>query len=229
MSPAVNNMPNLSDEQLGCVFESFPLGVLLTDSGGKIKQLNSELEKQFGYSREELLDQPIETLLPESSQDAHPFFFKSYVIKPEKRSMGYGRELFGRRKNGSLFPVEIGLNPLGTSDGQVIIATVSDISYRRRLENNYKKIIAAAPFGMVIVNSKGKITLTNDILNQLLGYSTGELLGHNLESLLPQRYRSDHIGLREAYSQDPKARAMGPERDLTGLHKNGTEFTHGKC
>lgn len=212
------------DRWLRDVFEIFPLGILLTDVGGRIRQVNAELEKQFGYTSEELLGQPIEILLPESSRDGHPALRDAYLAGAEKRSMGYGRELFGRRKDGTHFPLEIGLNPFMTSGGEAVIATIADISHRIRLENNFKKIIAAAPFGMLMMNPQGEITLSNDHLNNLFGYGKDELVGRNLESLLPERYRGRHVGSREVYCQDPQPRAMGPDRDLTGRHKNGSEI-----
>jgi len=224
MEQKILNTPVQDDAWLKNVLEYFPLGVLLTDGSGKIKQANTELETQFGYTREELIGQPIELLLPETFQDAHPALRASYLTKPEKRNMGYGRELFGRRKDGSFFPIEIGLSPYNTLDGEAVIATIADISYRLRLENNFKNIIAAAPFGMLMMNHKGEITLTNDNLSNLFGYGSDELTGRKLESLLPQRYRSGHVGLRDAYRQNPQTRSMGPDRDLTGLHKNGTEI-----
>jgi PAS domain S-box-containing protein len=114
--------------------EAAPTGVLVVDATGRIVLVNRELERQFGYGREELVGQPVDRLLPEGLRELHAGHREAFTREPESRSMGAGRELVARRRDGSDLPVEIGLNPLTTPDGVFVLASVVDVTERRRME-----------------------------------------------------------------------------------------------
>lgn len=204
--------------------DAMPIGVLIVDQQGMITLVNRQLEQMFGYSRDTLIGKPLESLLPGEMRDLHRALRNKYLAQPTQRSMGQGLDLFGQRRNGESFPVEIGLNPIQTADGPAIVATVSDISQRRQLENTAKQLIEAAPCGMLMVDTDNRITLANRQLCDLFGYDHQELIGQPLDILLPERYRHEHGKHLAGYRDKPDNRAMGPGRDLTGLHRNGTEF-----
>ncbi|MGD2119875.1 MAG: PAS domain S-box protein [Chromatiales bacterium] len=206
------------------ILEAFPSGVVVCDAQGLIVHCNSELLRLFGYSEQELLGHSINILLPEEFQAQHSAHLRAYMANPQKRIMGIGRELSGRRKNGTSFPIEIGLNPVDTATGRQVLATVADISHRRQLERNFRNIVEAAPVGMLIVDTDGRITHSNKQLLDTFGYSQDELQGQALEILLPERHRSQHQNHRNSYLQNPTTRSMGDQNDLTGRHKSGTEI-----
>ena len=114
--------------------EANPSGTVLVDQHGCIVLVNAHVEELFGYPREELLGQPVEILVPERLQAAHPRHREGFVAAPETRAMGAGRELFARRRDGSEFPIEIGLNPIETPQGPLVLASVVDISARKAAE-----------------------------------------------------------------------------------------------
>ncbi len=128
------------EAHLRAAVESAPSGLLMTDADGRLVLVNREIERMFGYAREELLGQPIERLVPERMRGAHPAFRTGFRNDPRVRSMGAGRELFGVRKDGTEVPVEIGLTPLATEDGLYILAAVVDISERKRLEAEQRQL-----------------------------------------------------------------------------------------
>jgi len=206
------------------VLDGLPVGVVICDQNDKIIQHNTELSSLFGYEHQELIGKPIEILLPEESQQQHRAQFMAYMSNPEKKNMGMGREYLGRRKDGSIFPVEVGLNPVETPSGHIVIATVADISHRRSTEKNFQKIVDEAPIGMLLVDVDGTITHSNRQLVNIFGYTQTELLGNPLEILLPTRHREQHQQYRNGYQDKPTTRAMGIGRDLTGLHKSTTEI-----
>ena len=119
--------------------ESSLSGVLLVNDQGNIILVNSQVEKLFGYQREELVGQPVEILVPERFASQHPANRAKFLATPTTRAMGAGRELFARRKDGSEFPVEIGLNPIQTPGGVVVLATVVDISARKAAEEEARR------------------------------------------------------------------------------------------
>lgn len=205
------------------LLNAFPTGVVVCNPAGMIMLANAELHRLFGYADQALIGKPIEILLPMEHSPHHKAHIHAFFSNPTKRSMGTGRELFGRRYDGTTFPVEIGLNPIDTPVGKQVIATVTDISNRRRLEHNFAKIVEAAPVGMLIVDVHGNINHCNKQLLGIFGYQLDDLQGRPLETLLPERHRGKHHSYRNAYIEKPTVRAMGIERDLTGLHKNGTE------
>ena len=98
-------------------------GVLIVDAGGTIMLVNRQLERQFGYSREELVGQRIDFLLPETHRTAHAVHRHAFMLAPTSRPMGGGHDLYGRRRDGSKFPVEVDLNPIETERGVVVVAS----------------------------------------------------------------------------------------------------------
>ncbi len=123
-----------AEERFRRVVESAPSGMIMVGREGKITLVNSQTEKLFGYSREELLGQKIEMLVPERFRVEHPGHRDSFFSDPKARAMGAGRDLFGLKKDGTEIPVEIGLNPIETSEGLFTLASVVDITMRKRLE-----------------------------------------------------------------------------------------------
>ncbi len=123
-------------------------GVLVVDTEGLIVMANPALERMFGYDKGELLGQPLETLLPETDRRQHSGDRAAYLRAPVARAMGTGRDLHGRRKDGSVFPVEISLSPFTDHGKQYVDAIVADISERKRSELLLKKSEARLQLAM---------------------------------------------------------------------------------
>lgn len=219
------------EKQFRQVIETAPNGLMMVDQEGNIVLINQLIMRQFGYEREELIGKKIEVLIPERFQAQHPAQRTSYFLAPESRQMGQGRELYGRRKDGAEFPIEIGLNPLTTEEGSFVLASVVDITERKQAqealiqrEAQNRLIIDSAPNGMVMIDSKGFITLANEALTEQFGYSREELLGQSIEQLVPLRFQAEHPSHRADFLASPHPRRMGSGRDLYGLRKDGSEF-----
>jgi two-component system sensor kinase FixL len=123
-----------AEEQFRLVVEAAPSAMVMLNTEGRITLVNTQTEAVFGYAREELIGQPIEMLVPERFRSQHVGDRHEYHGDARARSMGAGRELFGRRKDGSEVPIEIGLNPIHTSEGLFVLASIIDISERKRAE-----------------------------------------------------------------------------------------------
>src|SRR5438445_3749232 len=138
--------------------------------------------------------------------------------------MGRGLELFGLRKDGTEFPVEISLSPLETEDGMLVSSAIRDITERKRAEEKFRALLESAPDAMVIVDERGSIVLVNAQTERLFGYQRGELLGQPAELLIPERYRPPDGERRSRVFADPPAGPMATGFELHGLRRDGSEF-----
>jgi PAS domain S-box-containing protein len=131
-----------AEDRFRLAVEAAPNGMVLTDAQGRIVIVNGEAEKLFGYERQELLGQPIETLIPSRLRTHHAKYRRGFSSRPEVRAMGAGRDLYGLCKNGSEVPVEVGLSPIETSSGLMVLAAIVDISERKRAEAQRDLLVA---------------------------------------------------------------------------------------
>ena len=123
-----------SEARFRAVVQSVPTAILLVSGHGSIAFANAQVRTVFGYTPEELMGTQVDDLVPLKARGAHEIHRREYMHQPQARSMGAGRELFGRRKDGTEVPIEVGLNPTQTEEGRFVLVSVVDVSERRRVE-----------------------------------------------------------------------------------------------
>jgi PAS domain S-box-containing protein len=213
------------------LLEAAPDAMVVVNQAGEIVLLNVQVEKQFGYRRDELVGQKVKNIIPEG--------FAERLIADETRTaaealaqqIGTGIELSGRRKNGSEFPIEIMLSPLESSEGILVTAAIRDISVRKeaekhlaQMEGRYRGLLEAAPDAMVVVNQGGEIVLLNVQAEKRFGYHRDELVGQKLKNIIPEGFAERLVADALRSVEDALAQQIGTGIELIGRRKDGSDF-----
>ncbi len=213
------------------LLEAAPDAMVVVNQGGEIVLLNLQAEKQFGYRRDELVGQKVTTIIPEGFAERLIADGTRTAAEALAQQIGTGIELYGLRKNGSEFPIEIMLSPLESAEGILVTAAIRDISVRKeaekhlaRMEGRYRGLLEAAPDAMVVVNKAGEIVLLNVQAEKQFGYRRDELVGQKVTNIIPEGFAERLIadGLRS--TEDALAQQIGTGIELTGRRKNGSDF-----
>lgn len=196
------------------VLEAIPDAVVAVNQQGVILQINSQTEKLFDYTRDELIGQKIEMLVPERQRGAHHDHRAQFHARPKIRRMGSGLDLYGRRRDGSELPVEISLSPLGTGDAMVVLTVIRDISDRKHIEEQLRRahdelerrrsrevhdsqnrmslIVNSSQDAIIGKTLDGVITQWNKGAEQMYGYTPQEIIGRSITTLCAKD-RGDEI------------------------------------
>ena len=161
-----------AEEKFRLAVESCPSGMLMVDRAGKMVLVNTEIERRFGYARNELIGQSIDLLVPTRLRGPHARHRAGFTLHPESHQVGVGRELSGRRKDGTEFPVEVMLNPIHTGEGLLVLGVVVDISERKRLERLKDEFVSTVSHEL-----RTPLTSISGSLGLLIGGAAGTLPG----------------------------------------------------
>ena len=213
-----------SEERFRRVVESAASAMVMINQAGRIELVNAQAERAFGYTRAELLGQSIELLVPERFRHRHPGLRDTFFHNLHPRPMAAEADLAGLRKDGTEFPVEVALNPIDTDDGPMVLATIADITARKRVEERLRLVVEAAPSAMVMVRATGEIEMVNTQAERIFGYRREEMLGQPVGILVPERFRHLHALQCERFFTKPWARSMGAGLAFYAVRKDGTEF-----
>ncbi len=189
------------------LLEAIPDAILAVDREGTILQINSQVQELFGYERDQLIGEKIELLVPERFRRDHHQHRDNFAAHPKIRRMGADLELYGRRRNGSEFPVEISLSPVAVEGGMVVLSAIRDITNRLRIEQELRRVSeemhrqtaeqlgeSRARLALIMDSSEdaifakaidGTITAWNRGAERIYGYRPEEIIGKNISILVP--------------------------------------------
>ena len=174
-------------EKVKRVLEVAPDAMVIADQKGGIVLVNGQAERLFGYGSQELLGQSVDILVPDSLRHEHGRHRDAFRAQARTRPMGSGLELFGRRKDGSVFPVEISLSPIEDANGFFVTASIRDISDRKKAqealrlsEERFRLLVAEVKdYAIFMLDPEGRVQTWNEGAEKIKGYRAGEVIGQH--------------------------------------------------
>jgi PAS domain S-box-containing protein len=225
-------MPQLQDEsRLRAVVETAVDGVILIDAHGTVQMFNPACEKLFGYRADEVIGQNVKLLMPAPYREEHDKYLENFHRTGERKIIGIGREVTGKRKDGSVFPMDLSVGEAKEGDESIFVGIIHDLSERKRAERQIretaarmKALVETAVDGMIMIDAQGRILMFNPACEKLFGYEAGEVIGHNVSMLMPKPYRDEHSDYLENFHRTGEKKIIGIGREVTGQRKDGTTF-----
>jgi PAS domain S-box-containing protein len=214
---------------LRLVVEAAPNAMVMIDRSGKIVMVNTQAERIFGYSRAELVGQPVEMLVPERLRSHHPELRTTFFADLRPRPMGAGRDLYGLKKDGSEFPVEIGLNPIETDEGTMVLSAIVDITARkaaelalRESEQRYSVLVdGVTDYAIYMIDPNGIVTNWNRGAQRIKGYRTEEIVGQHFSCFFTEEDRAANVPQQ---ALEIAARDSWYEAEAWHVRKDGSRF-----
>ena len=216
---------NRAEEQLryqAYLLENINDAVIATDGNYVLKSWNPAAEKMYGWKAEEVIGRRGVDLLQTEFPNVDPAEMRRQIAETGR----YAGEAAQLRKDGVRIPVEIASIVLKDQTGKPAgyVSVNRDIRERKQAEEQFYLAVESAPNAIVLVNKVGAISMVNAQTEKFFGYDRTELIGLNIDRLVPERYRANHAGFRAIFLSNPQTRSMGVGRDLYALHKDGREF-----
>jgi PAS domain S-box-containing protein len=203
------------------LLESVPDALVIVDIGGEIVLVNAQTEKLFGYRRAELLGGRVEMLVPEPFRDQHAAQRSGYSADPHTRPMGLGLELYGRRRDGTEFPVEISLSALESEDGTLVLSAIRDVTELRRAERDaahFVAIVKSSDDAIIGKDLEWTVTSWNHGAERLFGYTEAEILGRSVFVLVAPAHDDDLLKILRRVRLGERIEEFQTVR----VHKDGT-------
>lgn len=227
---ATSSVPE-SDARWHAIIEAAVDGIVVIDARGRIESFNPAAERLFGYSEVDVLGRNVSMLMPSPYAEEHDGYLERYLATGVPRIIGIGREVTGRRRDGSTFPLHLAVGAMEFAGERKFTGILHDLSSRLRLEEDlraresqWRAIINAAVDGIIVIDGDGRIEAFNPSAERLFGHSEADVLGKNVSMLMPSPDREQHDGYLRRYLTTGEARIIGKGREVTGLRRDGTRF-----
>jgi len=205
--------------------------IVVIDPHGTVRSVNQATERIFGYAASELLGRNVKMLMPEPYAGEHDGYLGNYLRTGTKKIIGIGREVFGKRKDGSVFSMELSVGEARVRDERFFVGIIRDISERkaaeialRESELRWRSIVDTVPDAIIVIDAAGTVESFSPAAERLFGYNAEEVVGCNVKMLMPQPYRDAHDGYLGRYMRTGERRIIGIGRIVVGQRKGGETF-----
>jgi two-component system sensor kinase FixL len=213
------------------IIQSAVDGIVLIDARGRIEAFNPAAERLFGYPEAEVLGRNVNMLMSQPYRTEHDGYLARYLSTGERRIIGIGREVTGLRKDGSVFPLHLSVGEADVGGERKFTGILHDLSERVKLEDRlrssearWRSIVESAVDGIVVIDSHGRIESFNAAAERLFGYRETEVIGQNVNMLMPSPYHEDHDEYLARYLRTGEQKIIGIGREVTGKRRDGRTF-----
>jgi two-component system, LuxR family, sensor kinase FixL len=220
-----------SDALFRAVVEAALDAIVVIGRNGKIRSVNTATERIFGYSAAELTGRNVKMLMPAPYAGEHDGYLANYLRTGDKKIIGIGREVAGKRKDGSIFPMDLAVGEAKVADEAIFVGIIRDISERKAVEAaqreselRLRSMLETVPDGIIVIDERGSIQSFSPAAERLFGYANAEIIGQNVSMLMPAPYNDAHDSYIHRYLRTGERRIIGIGRVVVGLRKGGDTF-----
>ena len=218
-------------ERLDAILNTTADGIIVIDARGTIEAFNRGAQELFGYPEDEVVGRNVRLLMPSPHHEQHDQYLARYLATGEARVIGIGREVTGRRRDGSLFPVQLSVGEMRIAGASKFTGMLRDLTRDARLESElgasearWRAIVESAVDGIVVIDAHGRVEAFNPAAERLFGYTAAEVCGRNVDMLMPSPYCEEHDSYLSRYLATGRAKIIGIGREVQGKRKDGTTF-----
>lgn len=218
-------------ERLDAIINTTVDGIIVIDAKGIVEAFNHGAERLFGYPASEVLGRNVSILMASPEHEEHDRYLERYLTTGHAKIIGIGREVRGRRRDGSTFPVHLSVGEMRVGGERKFTGMLHDLSNRVQLEDRlrasearWRAVIDSAVDGIIVIDAHGRIEAFNPAAERLFGHTQNEVLGRNVDMLMPSPYHEEHDSYLARYVATGRAKIIGIGREVTGLRKDGTTF-----
>ena len=226
-----SKIPATDSGALPSLLNTIADGVITVSADGAIIDFNSACERLFGYSAEEVTDEPVGLLARFLEQEDMSSIFDRCFKASDVADSGPGREIVGQRKDGTTFPMELSVSGIAEAGGRVYVGIIRDVTDRKRLEQElrdseeqHRAVIDTAVDGIIIIDMLGTVRMYNPACEHMFGFSAQEVINHNVSMLMPSPYYDEHNQYLQNYVKTGDRKIIGSGREVTARRKDGTTF-----
>jgi len=219
------------ENRLRAVVDTAVDGVILIDRSGRILMFNPACERLFGYSASEVIGQNVKMLMPSPFHEEHDRYLTNYEQTGNRKIIGIGREVIGRRQDGSTFPMDLSVGESHQEDETIFVGIIHDLTERKQQERDLSEfssrlraVVETAVDGVILIDAKGIVSMFNPACERLFGYTASEVIGQNVKMLMPAPFHEEHDGYLLNYRETGERKIIGIGREVVGRRKDGTTF-----
>jgi PAS domain S-box-containing protein len=206
-------------------------GIITINDRGIVTTFNPAAERIFGYAAREVIGENVRMLMPEPDRSRHDGYLGSYLRTGEAKIIGIGREVLGRRKDGSSFPMDLAISEFRLGANRYFTGIVRDITERKRAEDELRlagermrSVVNHVVDGIITIDERGGIESFNPAAEKLFGFARAEVVGRNVKMLMPEPYHAEHDAYISNYLRSGVPKIIGIGREVVGQRKDGSTF-----
>jgi len=220
-----------SNERLRSIIDSAVDGIIVIDARGRVEAFNPGAERMFGYPESEVVGRNVSMLMPAPDHDAHDGYLARYLATGSAKIIGIGRQVTGRRRDGTTFPLHLSVGEMSIQGERKFTGMLHDLTERMRLdtelrasEARWRSVIDSAVDGIVVIDAHGRIEAFNPAAELLFGYQEREVIGRNVNMLMPSPYHEEHDIYLARHLATGVQKIIGTGREVIGLRQDGSTF-----